>query len=70
LRHDTKARRRLLQVLQVTTAREVALRCGVHPSRVTRWASGESLPGEKPVGVLETVYGIPGRLWRQPVNLA
>lgn len=40
----TRGRRSLLALLQRLPAREVAARCQVTPSAVSRWASGEKSP--------------------------
>lgn len=73
---DSRGRRHLVHVLQFTTAREVARRCRVHPSQVTRWASGETRPSAAAREALDRVYGVASGSWgvnrnqvnRQPVN--
>lgn len=59
----TRGRIALLALLQVTTARRVAERCGVHPAQVSRWASGQTVPSEVARMVLESSYGIESRSW-------
>lgn len=54
----TNARRSLLALLQITTGREIAARCGVHPSRVTEWAAGRTTPSTVPRERLLHIYGI------------
>lgn len=58
-----KGRRLLLAVLQRTTATELAARCGVHRSQVSRWASGEKIPSKRVQLALEALYGIPRTGW-------
>lgn len=55
----TAGRRALLAVLQRTTTIYVAARCGVTPSRVTRWASGDGRPSARARARLRDNYGIP-----------
>lgn len=55
----TEGRRALLAVLQRTTAAFVAARCGVTPSRISRWASGDGRPSAKARARLLHIYGIP-----------
>lgn len=59
-------RRSLLAVLQCTTAREVAARCGVVSSCVTRWVSGAATPSDVPRALLESIYGISQGAWDKP----
>lgn len=63
-----RARRLLLAVLQVTTAREVALRVRVHESNVSRWLSGESRPSLLSRIRLQSNYRIPIAAWRELVK--
>lgn len=55
----------LLAVLCVTSAREVAARCRVHESVVSRWASGQIRPGPAAREMLErwSGYRIPAAAW-------
>lgn len=62
-----RARRLLLAVVQRTTAREVALRCHVHESNVSRWMSGESHPSLVSRVRLQAIYRIPLAAWREPL---
>lgn len=55
----TEGRRALLAVLQRTTAVYVAARCGVSPSRVSRWASGQGRPSARARARLRDNYRIP-----------
>lgn len=43
----TPGRRQLLAALQVLSATEVALRCRVSHTTVSRWASGEIIPSKR-----------------------
>lgn len=56
-------RRLLLAVLQRTRGIYVAARCRVHPSRVSRWVSGEDVPSPKARELLFANYGIPVDAW-------
>lgn len=56
---DSKARRYLVHVVGRTSAREIARRMRVHPSAVSRWLSGETVPDEKRQKALFQTYGIP-----------
>jgi transcriptional regulator with XRE-family HTH domain len=56
-------RRSLLAVLQRTSAREVAARCGVVPSCVSSWVNGTRRPCERARAVLASVYGISVGSW-------
>jgi transcriptional regulator with XRE-family HTH domain len=56
-------RRSLLALLQITSGREVAARCGVHPSRVSEWASGLTAPSDVPRMRLWMIYGISPDSW-------
>lgn len=55
----------LIALLQRTKAYFVAGRCRVHPSQVSRWASGERAPGPRARELLErgSGYGIPAAAW-------
>jgi len=53
-------------VLQRTTAREVAARCGVAPSRVSEWASGHTTPSNHARHALRINYGISEGSWEVP----
>jgi transcriptional regulator with XRE-family HTH domain len=54
-------RRQLLAALQVLTETEIALRCGVTQSAVSRWASGETIPGPRARAALaEHVWTVVG----------
>jgi transcriptional regulator with XRE-family HTH domain len=55
----TDGRRALLAVLQRTSAVYVAARCGVTPSRVSRWASGQGRPSPKARARLLHNYNVP-----------
>ena len=59
----TYGQRSLLALLQRTHARDVAARCGVHASQVTRWMDGTSAPSERTARALEANYGISPRAW-------
>jgi len=59
----TRGRRSLIALLQVTTAREVAARCGVDPSCVSKWSSGIKAPGPTSRAKLEANYGIRAGSW-------
>lgn len=59
----SQGRRSLLAVLQRTTAREVAARCRVSPSRVSEWASGLTSPSPDARRALERAYGISVPSW-------
>lgn len=59
----TRGRRILLRVLQLTAAREIARRCRVHESSVTRWLSGETTPGAEHRRMLWHMYRIPVDAW-------
>jgi len=60
----TQGRLSLLAVLQRTTAREVAARCQVSPTRVSEWASGLCLPALASRERLARIYGIRVEAWR------
>ena len=62
----TRGQRLLLAVLQRTTAAEVAARCGVAPSCVSRWLGGLSAPSDVPRARLHSIYGIPAAAWDRP----
>jgi hypothetical protein len=59
-------RRSLLAVLQRTSAREVAARCGVVPSCVSSWVNGACRPSARARAVLASVYGITASSWDPP----
>jgi transcriptional regulator with XRE-family HTH domain len=59
----TLGRRALLRVLQATTGREVAVRCGVAAGTVSRWASAARLPAPPARSALARSYGISERSW-------
>jgi hypothetical protein len=59
----TLARRRLLEILQFTSAREFAFRCGVHVRTVRCWARGDRMPAAPERRVVEAQYGIPVPHW-------
>jgi transcriptional regulator with XRE-family HTH domain len=59
----TPARRSLLDVLQRTTTSAVAARCRCSKTRVSRWASGESIPSKRLQEALHTQYGIDPAGW-------
>jgi transcriptional regulator with XRE-family HTH domain len=61
------ARRSLIALLQVTPAREVAARCGVHPSQVSLWLSGLTTPSDVPRLRLWRIYGISPGSWQRPI---
>lgn len=52
------ARRSLLALLQRLSAREVAARCQVDASTVSRWAAGEVAPSERARRMLAQHCGI------------
>lgn len=56
-------RRSLIALLQITTGREVAARCGVAPSRVSEWVSGLTRPSESSRARLWACYGISPNSW-------
>ena len=56
-------RRSLIALLQRTTAREVAARCGVVPSCVSEWASGAARPSHEAQTRLMVIYGISSYAW-------
>jgi len=57
----TPGRRQLLAALQILTETEIALRCGVTQSAVSRWASGETTPSKKARAALaEHVWTVVG----------
>lgn len=57
----TPGRRQLLAALQILSETEVALRCGVSQSAVSRWASGLTTPSEKArVALREHVWTVVG----------
>ena len=57
------ARRSLLAILQRTSAREVAARCGVTPATVSAWVSGLARPRWRTRLVLRAAYGITPSTW-------
>lgn len=60
-------RRSLLAVLQRTSVREVAARCGVDHSSVVRWLSGRmTTPSDVARERLESIYGISAASWGRP----
>lgn len=59
----THGRRSLIAVLQRTSAREVAARCGVAPSTVSKWASGYAAPRWRMRVVIQLHYSITPRSW-------
>jgi transcriptional regulator with XRE-family HTH domain len=61
------ARRSLIALLQVTCGREVAARCGVHPSKVSLWQSGMTAPSDVARLRLWRIYGISPGSWQRPV---
>jgi transcriptional regulator with XRE-family HTH domain len=61
------ARRSLIALLQVTCGREVAARCGIHPSQVSLWLSGLTAPSDVPRLRLWRIYGISPDSWQRPV---
>lgn len=60
---DSRGRWLLLQVLQLTTAVEVAARLRVSDYAVTKWACGLSLPNDHHREILATIYRIPRASW-------
>jgi transcriptional regulator with XRE-family HTH domain len=60
---NSYARRSLLALLQRTTAREIAARCDVAPSRVSEWVSGITQPSPTARQRLEHSYGIRSDSW-------
>lgn len=61
----TAGRRALLAVLQRTSARNVAARCGVTPQAVSQWASGRSRPTGPRLTALWVNYGISPESWNE-----
>lgn len=59
----TRGQRLLLAVLQRTTEREVAARCGVTQQAVSYWLLGTQKPTEARRVRLECLYGIGARAW-------
>lgn len=59
----TPSRLALLTVLQRTRAVNVAKTCGVHKSRVSRWATGEDVPSTEARARMAQRYGIPVDGW-------
>lgn len=59
----TRGRRLLLAVLQLTSEHEVAARCRVNQSCVSRWLTGENTPSESPRAQLAACYRIPVDAW-------
>lgn len=57
------ARRMLLAVLNRTTAREIAIRLGVHPSCVYKWVEGETRPRIATRARIAAIYRIPPHAW-------
>lgn len=66
---SSEARKALLRALQVTTTTEIARRCGVAPSTVSRWASGASIPRPHARAALARHCGIDGD-WNRPPSAA
>lgn len=62
----TRGRRLLVAVLQVTTATDIAARCGVYQQRVSEWASGMRVPSRAARIALEANYRIPYTSWDMP----
>jgi transcriptional regulator with XRE-family HTH domain len=57
----TEGRRQLLAALQILSETEIALRCGVSQSAVSRWASGETIPSKRAQEMLrEHVWTVVG----------
>jgi transcriptional regulator with XRE-family HTH domain len=68
LERMTNGRRSLIALLQLTSGRELAARCGVSPSKVSMWLAGLSAPSDVPRARLEAIYGIGADSWgRGPV---
>lgn len=63
----TEGRRQLLAVLRRMRRRELAARCRVDLSRVSRWASGHYRPGPVSQKMLAEHCGVPGP-WTENVN--
>lgn len=59
----TRGRRLLLGVLQLTSGREVAARCGVVASCVSEWLGGYARPSDVPRMRLQSIYGISAASW-------
>jgi transcriptional regulator with XRE-family HTH domain len=49
---------RTLRAWSGLTQREVAARCGVHPTSVRAWEAGRTVPGARSRGRLERLYGL------------
>lgn len=62
----SRGRRLLLAVLQLTTGRDVAARCGVRQQRVSEWVNGLSRPSDSARLLLERNYRIPFDAWDTP----
>lgn len=59
----TRGRKLLIAVLQRTTETDVAARCCVHQSNVSRWANGTQTPSTEARCALEANYKIPATSW-------
>lgn len=61
----TEGRAALLAILARADVRrhEIARRCRVSPSRVSKWASGLTKPSARARAVLEETYRIPRHAW-------
>lgn len=59
----TEGRAALIRALQRISAKEVAIRCRVSPSRVSKWVGGVATPSEEAKRTLESNLGIPCDSW-------
>jgi hypothetical protein len=64
----TEGRRRLLAVLQVIRAREVASRVRVTHKAVSNWSVGLRKPSKRARAMLEIHVGIEAASWDRGVN--
>lgn len=64
----TRGRRSLIAILQRTTAREVAARCGVAKQTVSDWLRGLTKPRRGARLALQREYGISPPAWDAPAT--
>lgn len=64
----TEGRQMLIRVLQITRGREVAARCRVSPSQVSKWLGGFTRPSTAARRALEDNYRIPSDSWNRYVQ--
>lgn len=65
----TLGQRSLIAILQRTSAREIAARCHVQPSTVSKWASGYCRPQQRTRLILHMYYNITPHTWSKPFQL-